>query len=142
MVSEYQKDEPEKLTLAAVEKPYQAPFARVTSLENAPANRPAYPHPLPVQESETLVRAESIRARVPDPVYTVSVEETREANEKPRCKESKGFRKLLKFGRKSHTSALADGTMDSDASSSVDEATAGDGMVVCPKQSVYLFELI
>uniref|UniRef100_A0A0E0D0H9 COP1-interacting protein 7 n=1 Tax=Oryza meridionalis TaxID=40149 RepID=A0A0E0D0H9_9ORYZ len=120
VMTEHLKDETEELTLSAVEKPYQAPFARVTSLENDSATIHAYPHALPV-ESETPVHAESIRARVLDPVSTVSVEETPEANEKPRNKESKGFRKLLKFGRKSHTS----GTMDSDASS-VDGALAGD----------------
>jgi hypothetical protein len=125
-MTEHLKDETEELTLSAVEKPYQAPFARVTSLENDSATIHAYPHALPV-ESETPVHAESIRARVLDPVSTVSVEETPEANEKPRNKESKGFRKLLKFGRKSHTS----GTMDSDASS-VDGALAGDGMILAP----------
>uniref|UniRef100_A0A0E0KLX3 COP1-interacting protein 7 n=1 Tax=Oryza punctata TaxID=4537 RepID=A0A0E0KLX3_ORYPU len=121
VMTEHLKDETEELTLSAVEKPYQAPFARVTSLENDSAIIHAYPHALPVQESETPVHAESIRAQVLDPVSTVSVEETPEANEKPRNKESKGFRKLLKFGRKSHTSI----TMDSDASS-VDGALAGD----------------
>uniref|UniRef100_A0A0D9W1N8 COP1-interacting protein-related n=1 Tax=Leersia perrieri TaxID=77586 RepID=A0A0D9W1N8_9ORYZ len=120
-MTEHGKDEAEELTLAAVEKPYQAPYARVTSLENDSA----ISHALPVQESETLVHAESIRARVPDPVCTVSVEETHETNERPRNKESKGFRKLLKFGRKSHTS----GTMDPDASS-VDGAVAGDGSML------------
>ncbi|KAF0917982.1 hypothetical protein E2562_021680 [Oryza meyeriana var. granulata] len=125
VMTEHPKDETEELTLSAVEKPYQAPFARVTSLENDSAISHAYPHALPVQGSETLVHAESIRARVPDPVCTVSVEETHEANEKPRNKESKGFRKLLKFGRKSHTS----GTTDSDASS-VDGAVAGDGSML------------
>ncbi|KAL6638319.1 hypothetical protein ACP70R_025891 [Stipagrostis hirtigluma subsp. patula] len=83
VVPEFQKDDPETPTLAAVEKPYQAPFARVTSLENASDNRPAYPQPLPVQESESLVRAESIKARVPEPVRTVSVTESHVVNEKP-----------------------------------------------------------
>ncbi|XP_006650936.1 COP1-interacting protein 7-like [Oryza brachyantha] len=120
VMTEHRKDETKELPLADVEKPYQAPFARVTSLENDSS----ITHALPVQESETFVRAESIRARVPDPVYTVSMEETHEANEKPRNKESKGFRKLLKFGRKSHTS----GAMDSDAS--IDGAITGDGSML------------
>lgn len=119
-------DEPEGPTLAAVEKPYQAPFARVTSLENASDRSP-----LPVREPESLVHADSIKARVPEPVYIVSVE-GHEVSEKPRSKEPKGFRKLLKFGRKGHASALIDGAMDSDTSS-VDEASAGDGMAVCLK---------
>lgn len=119
---EYKKDELEKPALAPIEKPYEAPFARVTSLEDASSNTPAYNHhPLPVQEPETLARAASVRARIPEPTYAVSAEETHEENDKPRSKEPKGFRKLLKFGKKSHTS-----TMDSDASS-VDEAPAGDG---------------
>jgi hypothetical protein len=117
-VPDYQKDELEKPILAPMEKPYEAPFARVTSLEDAP---PGYHHSLPPRETEALVRVQSVRARVPESGYVVSAEETHEENEKPQSKEPKGFRKLLKFGRKSHTS-----TMDSDVSS-VDEAPAGDG---------------
>ncbi|CAN6296937.1 unnamed protein product [Urochloa humidicola] len=123
VVTECGKDEPERPTLVATERPYQAPFTRVTSLENASDHSP-----LPVQESETLVHADSIKPRVPEPVYSVSVQGN-EVNEKPRSKELKGFRKLLKFGRKSHTSALTEGAMDSDASS-VDEAPAGDGLML------------
>ncbi|TVU44266.1 hypothetical protein EJB05_03702 [Eragrostis curvula] len=127
VVTGSQKDEREVPTLAAVERPYQAPFARVTSLENSSVNSPAGCQPLPVQDSESLVHSESIKARVPEPVYPVSVEES----EKPRSKEPRGFRKFLKFGRKGNTSALTEVAMASDASS-VDESTA-DGMVVCPK---------
>jgi hypothetical protein len=118
--------------LAAMEKPYQAPFARVTSLENASANTPDNPQPLPVQKSESLVHSESIKARVPEPMYPVSAEESHDLNEKTRSKEPKGFRKFLKFGRKSNTKALTEGALAPDASS-VDELTAGDGMVVCSK---------
>ncbi|KAG2544310.1 hypothetical protein PVAP13_9KG025000 [Panicum virgatum] len=122
VVTECRKDEPERPSLAAVEKPYQAPFARVTSLENASDYSP-----LPVQESKLLVPSHSIKARVPEPVH--SSVDCNEVNEKPRSKEPKGFRKLLKFGRKSHTSALAEGAMDSDASS-IDESPAGDGSML------------
>ncbi|CAN6286082.1 unnamed protein product [Urochloa humidicola] len=122
VVTERGKDEPERPTLVATEKPYQAPFARVTSLETASDYSQ-----LPVQESDSLVHADSIKARVPEPVHSVSVQGN-EVNEKPRSKEPKGFRKLLKFGRKSHTSALTEGAMDSDASS-VDEAPA-DGLML------------
>uniref|UniRef100_A0A453MMN0 Uncharacterized protein n=1 Tax=Aegilops tauschii subsp. strangulata TaxID=200361 RepID=A0A453MMN0_AEGTS len=124
-VPEYKKDELEKPAPLALmeEKPYEAPFARVTSLEDASSKTTAYNHhPLPAQEPETLARAASVRARVPEPAaYAVSAEETHGGSDKPRSKEPKGLRKLLKFGKKSHTS-----TMDSDASS-VDEAPAGDG---------------
>ncbi|PAN43900.2 hypothetical protein PAHAL_9G001400 [Panicum hallii] len=122
VVTECRKDEPERPSLAAMEKPYQAPFARVTSLENASDYSP-----LPVRESESLVPADNIKARVPDPVH--SSVDGNEVNEKPRSKEPKGFRKLLKFGRKSHASALTEGAMDSDTSS-VDEAPAGDGSML------------
>lgn len=122
-MTECPKDESEKPTLAAMEKPYQAPFARVTSLENASEDSP-----LPVRESESLVHADSIKARVPEPVYAVV---GNEVTEKPRSKEPKGLRKLLKFGRKSHTSSSTEGVMDSDASS-VDEAPARDGMQSLP----------
>ncbi|XP_020148466.1 COP1-interacting protein 7 [Aegilops tauschii subsp. strangulata] len=127
-VPEYKKDELEKPAPLALmeEKPYEAPFARVTSLEDASSKTTAYNHhPLPAQEPETLARAASVRARVPEPAaYAVSAEETHGGSDKPRSKEPKGLRKLLKFGKKSHTS-----TMDSDASS-VDEAPAGDGSML------------
>jgi len=100
--------------------PRRNPFARVTSLENASDYSP-----LPVQESESLVPADNIKARVPEPVH--SSLDGNEVNEKPRSKEPKGFRKLLKFGRKNHASALTEGAVDSDASS-VDESPAGDDM--------------
>ncbi|XP_044400627.1 COP1-interacting protein 7 isoform X2 [Triticum aestivum] len=128
VVPEYKKDELEKPAPLALmeEKPYEAPFARVTSLEDASSKTTAYNHhPLPAQEPETLARAASVRARVPEPAaYAVSAEETHGGSDKPRSKEPKGLRKLLKFGKKSHTS-----TMDSDASS-VDEAPAGDGSML------------
>ncbi|KAG2533683.1 hypothetical protein PVAP13_9NG019200 [Panicum virgatum] len=122
VVTECRKNEPEMPSLAAAEKPYQAPFARVTSLENASDYSP-----LPVQESESLVPADNIKARVPEPVH--SSLDGNEVNEKPRSKEPKGFRKLLKFGRKSHASALTEGAVDYDASS-VDESPAGDGSML------------
>ncbi|GJN40394.1 hypothetical protein PR202_gb29601 [Eleusine coracana subsp. coracana] len=132
VVAESRKDGNETPTLAAMEKPYQAPFARVTSLENASANSPADPQPIPGQELESQVHSESIKARVPESLNLVSVEESHGVNVKPRSKEPRGFRKLLKLGRKGHSPGLNDGAICSDASS-IDEATAGNGMVVCPK---------
>ncbi|KAG8061924.1 hypothetical protein GUJ93_ZPchr0003g16719 [Zizania palustris] len=66
VMPERRNDGTEEPTLA-VDKPYQAPFARVTSLENTSVNSPAYPDAFSMKESETLVHVESIRARVPDP---------------------------------------------------------------------------
>ncbi|CAL9095020.1 unnamed protein product [Musa textilis] len=117
--------EPQKFSNSTVtEKSYQAPYARVTSLED-----PAAPNlgngGVPASESEMAAEhAEngSIMVHVSGFKNSSLTDLTHETHEKPRSKESKGFRKLLKFGRKSHGSASGEGNLDLDASS-VDDPT-------------------
>ncbi|XP_072955576.1 COP1-interacting protein 7-like [Typha angustifolia] len=120
VVIDYAKDEPRKLIPTPMEEAYQAPYARATSLEDSTTRNSALLEPLPVFDSRTAMQTESVRAQVSTPdLHSV----TQETYEKPHSKESKGFRKLLKFGRKSHTSASGEGNLDSDASS-VDDSPA------------------
>nr|XP_009401935.1 PREDICTED: uncharacterized protein LOC103985817 isoform X2 [Musa acuminata subsp. malaccensis] len=117
--------EPQKFSnLTVAEKSYQAPYARVTSLEDPAAPNLGYVG-VPASESEMAAEhAEngSITVHVSGFKNSSLTDLTHETHEKPRSKESKGFRKLLKFGRKSHGSASGEGNLDTDASS-VDDPT-------------------
>nr|CAD1819074.1 unnamed protein product [Ananas comosus var. bracteatus] len=125
VVIDYAKDESQKsLSLATLGGPYQAPFARLSSIEDSAAKNSTYTEPLPAYASETATHAETTTARVPNSSYISSIDQAQETHEKPRTKESKGIRKLWKFGRKSHASASSEGNPDSDAWS-VDDAAVG-----------------
>ncbi|CAN8247788.1 unnamed protein product [Cochlearia groenlandica] len=82
-----------------VEKPYEAPYARVSSLED-PRTVYSQPSAPSLQLNET--QQETVRVLVPEKIS--------EASEKSQTKESasKGFRKLLKFGKKSQTSSASE----------------------------------
>ncbi|KAG1353956.1 putative COP1-interacting protein 7 [Cocos nucifera] len=125
VVIDYSKEEPQKFSnTTVIEKPYQAPYARTTSLEDPIASNEEYAQVPPVLNSEmATMHSKSIKARVPNfAMGSNFVDHMNESCEKPRSKETKGFRKLLKFGRKSHNSATGEGNQESDASS-VDEHT-------------------
>lgn len=124
VVIDYSK-EPQKFSNSTgVEKPYQAPYARTTSLEDSTASNVEYAQVPPVLNSEmAIMHSESIKARVPNfALGSNFVDHANELSEKPWSRETKGFRKLLKFGRKNHNSATGEGNQESDASS-VDEHT-------------------
>ncbi|XP_008802181.2 COP1-interacting protein 7 [Phoenix dactylifera] len=123
VVINYSNEAPQKFSNSTViEKPYQAPYARTTSLEDPTASNVEYARAPPVLNSEmATMHSESIKALVPNfPMGSNFVDHTNESCEKPRSRETKGFRKLLKFGRKSHNSATGEGNQESEASS-VDE---------------------
>ncbi|KAJ8639232.1 hypothetical protein MRB53_015926 [Persea americana] len=85
MTTGHASDElPMSPSISVKEKPYQAPFARASSLEDPCTSNLEYAEVIPG------------------------------SLEKPRGKESKGFRRLLKFGRKSHSSAAGEHNVDSD----------------------------
>jgi hypothetical protein len=114
---------------APVERPYQAPVAHISSMEEV--------HQVSmISESETPACIESIQMPIPvsslDPVYMNQTLNQETLVEKTKGKESKGgFRKLLKFGRKSH--AGEGGHTESDASSVDDVAnTSHDGTSIIP----------
>ncbi|KAG1361838.1 COP1-interacting protein 7 [Cocos nucifera] len=134
LVIDYSNEEPQKFSNStAMDKPYQAPYARTTSLEDSTAGNVEYAQVPPVLNSEMdKMPNESIKACVSSFVMdSNSVDQTQESHKEPRSKETKGFRKLLKFGRKSHISATGEGNQDSDALS-IDEhaiaaASSNDG---------------
>ncbi|KAJ6318750.1 hypothetical protein OIU76_014164 [Salix suchowensis] len=92
-----------KLTSTIAEKPYNTPYARVSSLEYPRTGNSEYGKASPSSLQTDSAGTETIKAYVSD-LKSLKLEEIPEALEEPHTKESlKGFRQLLKFGRKSHT---------------------------------------
>lgn len=97
------------------EKSYQAPYARVSSIEDPCTAQSEYfkapvPRPDLVPEVDETVNVH-IAA-----VKNVKLDEHVAAVERSRVKESsKGLRRLLKFGKKNHSSSV-DQSVDSDCS--------------------------
>ncbi|KAK6145931.1 hypothetical protein DH2020_019800 [Rehmannia glutinosa] len=116
-----EKDPPDFANITTTEKPYQAPYARVSSLENPCMHKTEYGKALP-GSSELLSRAEeTVKTHVPH-VKALKTDKNQVAAEKIFVKEpSKGFKRLLKFGKKNNTSASVDQSVDS-------ECTSGDGI--------------
>lgn len=85
-------------------KKYQAPFARVSCLED-PSTRNSEYGKAPPASLQTTAYAEPLKVHVSDP-KSWKLEKFHEAIDKSQVKESsKGFKRLLKFGKKSHTTS-------------------------------------
>ncbi|XVF28579.1 hypothetical protein REPUB_Repub15cG0042200 [Reevesia pubescens] len=98
-----------------IEKPYQAPFARVSSLEDPCTEILEYGRAPPTSMQAAATESENVRALVAD-AKNLKLEKIPEVLDKPQIKESsKGFRRLLKFGRKNHSSATSEHSIDSDS---------------------------
>ncbi|WCJ24068.1 COP1-interacting protein-related [Euphorbia peplus] len=87
------------------EKLYQAPFARVSSLEDSSTRNSEYGKAPPTSLQAISGGMGSLKAHVSDP-NNFKLEKISEVLDKPQTKESssKGFRRLLKFGKKNHSS--------------------------------------
>ncbi|KAF2313999.1 hypothetical protein GH714_021405 [Hevea brasiliensis] len=98
------KELPKHSSITLAEKPCQAPFARVSSLEDPCTGNSEYGK-APPTSLPTTTYAEALKVHVSDP-KGLKLEKIPEALDKPQVKESsKGFRRLLKFGKKSHTAS-------------------------------------
>ncbi|KAL6954946.1 hypothetical protein U1Q18_044388 [Sarracenia purpurea var. burkii] len=104
-------------SVRAVEKPYQAPYARVSSLEDSCSENSEYGK-VPSTNLETVtmgVGTETAQAKVSG-FENLKLAKIPEILEKPQVKESqKGFRRLLKFGKKNHSSAADEQSVVSDS---------------------------
>eukprot|EP00268_Persea_americana_P010907 TRINITY_DN1447_c0_g1_i11.p1 TRINITY_DN1447_c0_g1~~TRINITY_DN1447_c0_g1_i11.p1 ORF type:complete len:1347 (-),score=343.22 TRINITY_DN1447_c0_g1_i11:177-4217(-) len=99
------------------ETPYKAPLARASSLEDPCTSNSEYSK-APAVSSEMETITESVMAHISGSVDINSLELIHGSLEKPRGKEySKGFRRLLKFGRKNHSSAAGEHNIETDKSS-------------------------
>ncbi|CAI0558921.1 unnamed protein product [Linum tenue] len=114
---------------SADQKPYQAPFARNSSLEDPCTRNSEYgkaPPTVLLQPPTTTTSTETLRARVSDPM-NLKLEKIPEVVDKSEVKESpKGFRRLLKFARKSHA-ATSDRNSEVD-NMSIKSFEADDGV--------------
>ncbi|KAF8401934.1 hypothetical protein HHK36_012885 [Tetracentron sinense] len=123
----YEKEELPKFSgISVAEKTYQAPYARVSSLEDPCTKNLEYTKATPTSSGMATSSTEIANAHVSNFADLNSLEPIPEALEKPRGKDSsKGFRRLLKFGRKNHSSAAGERNVESDKLS-VDGSVADD----------------
>ncbi|XP_057957924.1 COP1-interacting protein 7 [Malania oleifera] len=120
-----EKESPHFSSISTAQKPYQAPYARVSSLEEPCTGNSEYGKAPPTSLEMPTTMADTTRAIVSDS-ENLKLERIPEALEKSLVKESsKGFRRLLKFGRKNHSSATGDHFAESD-NASVSGSEAGD----------------
>lgn len=121
-------EDSQKLSNNTTEKPYQAPFARVSSLEDASTRNSDYGKALPnIQGMMSTSKAYVIKEKtyrvdsIPETSVndiTYRIDSISETSGKSHGKESsKGFRRLLKFGKKSHNSLGGDESIDSESAS-------------------------
>ncbi|XP_044487155.1 COP1-interacting protein 7-like [Mangifera indica] len=120
--------ESQKFAIISVsEKPNQAPFARVSSSEGPCSSNLEYGIAPPTDMHIVAMGTEMVRGDVSDS-KSLKLEKIPEALNKPQTKESsKGFRRLLKFGKKNHSSATSDCNSESD-NLSVNGSEADDGV--------------
>ncbi|KAJ6890448.1 COP1-interacting protein 7-like isoform X2 [Populus alba x Populus x berolinensis] len=101
--SHAEKELPKLSSTHIAEKSYHAPYARVSSMEDPCTENSEHGKATPTSLQTHSAGAETIKAHVSD-LKSLKLEQIPEALEKPQTKESsKGFRRLLKFGRKSQT---------------------------------------
>lgn len=87
---------------------YRAPYARVSSVEDPCTRNLEFAKALPSSSDIGSTVKEIGKAHAPD-IHTVRVDNNPEAAERTQVKESpKGFKRLLRFGKKNHTSGGAE----------------------------------
>ncbi|KAM3756091.1 hypothetical protein ACB098_02G086600 [Castanea mollissima] len=111
------KEPPKFSSIGIANKLYQAPLARNSSLEDPCTGNSEYSKAPPVSSEIMTTGTETVKALVSDS-RNLRLEKIPESLEKPQVKESsKGIRRLLKFGRKNHSSATGERNTESDNAS-------------------------
>ncbi|KAK4266167.1 hypothetical protein QN277_027129 [Acacia crassicarpa] len=115
---------------------YHAPYARVSSMEDPCQRNSEYGKAPPTNTGIVPSVTETVRAHVSDSRNS-TLEKIPEVVEKPQVKESsKGFRRLLKFGKKNHSSATSGHNMESD-NASIDVSEADEIGTNGPSKEAY-----
>ncbi|KAI3997874.1 hypothetical protein MKX01_040377 [Papaver californicum] len=115
-------------TLSVAKKPYQAPYARVSSLEDPCTTNVQYTK-APPRSSEAIDSNETVKAQVSDFTAPTSVEQIVESSDNHQGKESsKGFKRFLKLGRKNRSSSSDQHNVELDRLST--DSTLADDCVV------------
>ncbi|KAK7391722.1 hypothetical protein VNO78_20141 [Psophocarpus tetragonolobus] len=93
-------------SLSIAGETYQAPYARVSSMEDPSTRNCEYAKASITSFETAVIGLETVKAHVSN-IGNSELEKIPEAVEKPQVKESsaKGFKRFLKFGKKSHSSA-------------------------------------
>lgn len=107
-----EKESADFSSISTCEKTYQAPFARVSSLEDPCTRNSDYGK----AQASSLGSASVETAKTHISGFdNLKLEQIPEAFEKPQVKESsKGIRRFLKLGRKNHSSTAGEQTVESD----------------------------
>ncbi|KAG4185426.1 hypothetical protein ERO13_A09G229166v2 [Gossypium hirsutum] len=112
-VSNTEKELSKFTSTSVTEKQYQAPLARVSSLEDPCTEISEYDKAPPTSMQVAATDSENVRALVAD-TKNLKLEKIPEVLDKSQVKEpSKGFRRLLKFGKRNHSSARSEHSIDS-----------------------------
>lgn len=102
-------------SISTSEKPYEAPFARVSSLEDPSTRNTDYGKAQPSPMGAESVEIAKVHV---SEFEKMKLDQIPEAFEKPQVKESpKGFRRFLKIGRKNHSSTAGEQGVESDNAS-------------------------
>lgn len=108
------KELPKVSSIEIAEKPYQPPFARVSSLEDPCTKNSEYGKAAPTNLEPVATSSVTVQAHLFDS-RNLKLEKIPETVDKPQVKESsKGFRRLLKFGRKNHSSGAGEHNFEAD----------------------------
>lgn len=100
--------------IAISEKTYQASHARVSSFEDPHTRNLEYGKAQPTNLESTATTSVAVRAHFSG-YRDLKLEKIPEVLEKPQVKKSpKGFKHLLMFGKKNHSSAACECNADSD----------------------------
>ncbi|KAL1084342.1 hypothetical protein V6Z11_D09G258400 [Gossypium hirsutum] len=112
-VSNTDKELSKFTSTSVTEKQYQAPLARVSSLEDPCTEISEYDKAPPTSMQVATTDSQNVRALVAD-TKNLKLEKIPEVLDKSQVKESsKGFRRLLKFGKRNHSSARSEHSIDS-----------------------------
>ncbi|GMH28510.1 hypothetical protein Nepgr_030353 [Nepenthes gracilis] len=113
-------------SISITEEPYQAPYARISSLEDPCTVKSKYGKALPMSLELATAGVETNTVHIPDS-HRKNLDNMLEASNKPMRKESsKGLRGLLKFGKKNHNSTTVESNAENDQASLDDSKAGGD----------------
>lgn len=111
-----EEESPNTTHIGATEEPYQAPYARISSVDDPCMSKSDYGKAPPTSSETGTVYVETTTVYVSDDQNAELVKISEGASAKHQGKEpSKGFRRLLKFGKKS--SAASESNVESDKAS-------------------------
>ncbi|WVY96328.1 hypothetical protein V8G54_028479 [Vigna mungo] len=140
-MNDIEKEPTKSSSIHITDKTYHSPHVRVSSLEDCSTQSSEYGKAPSASFDSASIGMETFRSRVSDSRNS-TLEKIPEVIEKPQVKESsKGFRRLLKFGRKNHDSPPAAGRNSIDGSEANEtgkNASPNEGSMILTETSILL----